>query len=119
MTGRILPNADIIEVRQGDSFNIKLRFKAKNKALDVSKLKVLMQVRKTENDSLVFEKEAESVEAAQGIYLLRLTPVETSAPVGSYKTDIQVTFANGETNTIFPQSVAKVGVFRLTPQVTK
>ena len=65
MTGRILPNADIIEVRQGDSFNIKLRFKAKNKALDVSKLKVLMQVRKTENDSLVFEKEAEAVEAAR------------------------------------------------------
>lgn len=119
MTGRILPGADIIEVRQGDSFNIKLRFKAKNKALDLSALKVIMQVRKTENEALVFEKEAEAVEAAQGIYLLRLTPTETSAPVGNYKTDIQVMFANGEINTIFPQSVAKVGVFRLTPQVTK
>lgn len=119
MTGRILPGADIIEVRQGDSFNIKLRFKAKNKALDLSALKVIMQVRKNENDSLVFEKEAEAVEAAQGIYLLRLTPAETSAPAGNYKTDIQVMFANGEVNTIFPQSVAKIGVFRLTSQVTK
>lgn len=119
MTGRILPGADIIEVRQGDSFNIKLRFKAKNKALDLSALKVIMQVRENENDSLVFEKEAEAVEAAQGIYLLRLTPAETSAPAGNYKTDIQVMFANGEVNTIFPQSVAKIGVFRLTPQVTK
>ena len=119
MTGRILPGADIIEVRQGDSFNIKLRFKAKNKALDLSALKVIMQVRKNENDSLDFEKEAEAVEAAQGIYLLRLTPAETSAPAGNYKTDIQVMFANGEVNTIFPQSVAKIGVFRLTPQVTK
>lgn len=119
MTGRILPGSDIIEVRQGDSFNIKLRFKAKNKALDLSALKVIMQVRKNENDSLVFEKEAEAVEAAHGIYLLRLTPAETSAPAGNYKTDIQVMFANGEVNTIFPQSVAKIGVFRLTPQVTK
>lgn len=119
MTGRILPGADIIEVRQGDSFNIKLRFKAKNKALNLSALKVIMQVRKNENDSLVFEKEAEAVEAAQGIYLLRLTPAETSAPAGNYKTDIQVMFANGEVNTIFPQNVAKIGVFRLTPQVTK
>ena len=119
MTGRILAGSNIVEVRQGDSFNIKLKFNAKNKQIDLSAMTITMQVRQKNDDALVFQKQAEKVDEAIGVYLLRLSPAETSAPVGNYKTDIQVVFANGDTNTIFPADVNKVGIFRITPQVTK
>lgn len=119
MTGRILAGSNIVEVRQGDSFNIKLKFNAKNKQIDLSAMTITMQVRQKNDDALVFQKQAEKVDEAIGFYLLRLSPAETSAPVGNYKTDIQVVFANGDTNTIFPADVNKVGIFRITPQVTK
>ena len=41
------------------------------------------------------------------------------APVGNYKTDIQLELPDGGVNTIFPADVNKIGVFRITPQVTK
>lgn len=119
MTGRILANVNVIEVRQGDTFNIKLKFNPQNKKINLQNLKIAMQVRQTADDALVFEKQAEVVDSLAAVYLLRLSPAETSIPVGNYKTDIQVIFANSDVNTVFPQDVAKIGTFRVTNQVTK
>lgn len=119
MTGRIIANSSVIEVRQGDSFKIKLKLAAKNKQIDLSGLKIVMQVRQQNDDALVFQKQAETVDEAAGVYMLRLSPAETSAPVGNYKTDIQLELPDGGVNTIFPADVNKIGVFRITPQVTK
>ena len=38
MTGRIIANSSVIEVRQGDSFKIKLKLAAKNKQIDLYKV---------------------------------------------------------------------------------
>ena len=118
MTGRILPYANIIEVRQGDSFTIKLKIHKGEKDFDLTGAKVNMQVRNIENNDLKFDLAAEPIDIQKGEFALLLSPVETSIDVGSYKTDIQLSTADGQINTIFPADVNKVAIFRITEQVT-
>ena len=118
MTGRILQNNTIIEVRQGDSFTIRMHFHKDNEDIDLTNAKVNMQVRRSD-DSIVFDLAAVPIEAEKGTVALLLTPTQTNNDVGDYKTDIQVTFEDGSVNTVFPQDVNKIGVFRITEQVTR
>lgn len=116
MVGRVVNN--LIEVRQGDSFDIVLHVitdKGENMDLDGSTFK--MQVR-NDNDAVVFEKKGD-VTPSDALVRFALTPSETDKDVGDYVTDIQWTDKYGRVNTIFPQDINKVGVFRITRQVTK
>lgn len=118
MTGRILPYANIIEVRQGDSFTIKLKIHKGEKDFDLTGATVNMQVRDIENNALKFDLAAEPIDVQKGEFALLISPVQSNIEVGSYKTDIQLSTPDGQINTIFPSDVNKVAIFRITEQVT-
>ena len=118
MTGRILPNANVIEVRQGDSFTIAMLIKKGCKDVDLSGSEIKMQVRRMDDNQLMFELLGTSIDLQAGRIALILTPEMTNIEVGEYKTDIQLSTPDGMVNTIFPADVNKVGIFRVTEQVT-
>lgn len=119
MTGRILPNGNIIEVRQGDSFTIRLKITKNNSQIDLSDSVVKMQIRNFDDNSIKSELYATPIDITNGMFALILTPTTTSLEVGNYKTDIQLTTKDGAINTIFPADVNKIGVLRITEQVTR
>ena len=119
MSGRILQNSNLIEVRQGDSFTIRLQLKKKHEALDLTGSRVNMQVRNMQDDTLLFDKLATEVDILAGKVAIVLTPTDTNISVGDYKTDIQITFPDGSVNTIFPADVNRIAVFRVPEQVTR
>ena len=118
MTGRIVQNSNVIEVRQGDSFTIKINIHKGDYDFDLSGSKVNMQVRKMDDNTLKFDKLATEIDIQKGLVALLLTPADTNIDVGEYKTDIQLTTPDGQINTIFPSDVNKIGIFRVTEQVT-
>lgn len=116
MTGRVVNN--LIEVRQGDSFIINLECKDRcGKPLNLTGASLLMQV-KDSGDNLIFSCQGTQVDVANGKFSLIITPTMSSAAVGDYKTDIQLTKADGTIDTIFPRDVNTIATFRITPQVT-
>lgn len=119
MTGRILQNGNVIEVRQGDSFTIRMNITKNNSRIDFTNAKINMQVRGFEDGGIKFDLLATTIDTDKGQFALVLTPTHTSLPVGDYKTDIQMTTNDGSINTIFPADVNKVGVLRITEQVTR
>ena len=119
MTGRILQNGNVIEVRQGDSFTIRMNITKNNSVIDFSGSKINMQVRGFEDNTLKFDLLATNIDISKGQFALIFTPTHTSLPVGDYKTDIQLTTKDGSINTIFPADVNKVGILRITEQVTR
>lgn len=116
MTGRVTGN--LIEVRQGDSFAINLQVKKGCCPVDLTGASLLMQVRDT-SGGVVFAVTGTPVDVLNGKMALLIDPTMTSASVGDYETDIQLTTADGSVNTIFPQNVNAVGVFRITKQITE
>lgn len=119
MTGRIIARKNIIEVRQGDSFIIRLNFKKISPVIDLSEAEISMQVRKKNDDSLVFELRAQPVDSQKGIFAFILSPEQTNIEVGEYKTDMQLKLSDGSINTFFPDNVNQIGIFRITEQVTR
>lgn len=117
MSGMILPN--LIAVRQGDSFDVVLKFvNEQGQKIDLTDSVFEMQVREIDSDNLVFTKKGE-VTASEAVASFALTPAETKYDPADYKVDIQWTDKDGRVNTVFPMDVNKVGVFRITEQVTK
>lgn len=119
MTGIVKNN--VIEVRQGDSFaiNFALKCKCGCKPFDLTGATMLMQVREMGSDNLIFAVNGTAVDVANGKMALLLTPTETSAAVGEYNCDVQITTADGSVNTIWPANVNQIGTFRITAQVTQ
>jgi len=117
MTGRVYNN--VIEVRQGDSFEINVFVNNKCQPVDLTGATLLMQVKDKDSGDLMFEVSGTPVDVEQGKMMLYVTPAYSSIPVGDYITDIQVTTADGHVNTIFPPNVNQVGTFRITQQVTE
>lgn len=115
MTGRVVNN--LIEVRQGDSFQINFQFKNKCKPIDVTGSTLVMQV-KDSGGNIMFTCLGEMVDAQDGKMILNITPTMSSIAVGDYNTDIQLTGADGSVNTVFPADVNAIGTFRITEQVT-
>ena len=118
MSGRILARSNLIEVRQGDSFSIRLHIKKSHQNLDLSSSKLNMQVRDNE-DNIVINKQADAIDIKSGKMIFILTPEDTNVPVGDYKVDIELSLPDGSINTIFPADVNKIGIFRITEQVTR
>lgn len=119
MTGRILQNGHVIEVRQGDSFTIRMNITKNHSRVDFTDAKINMRVRGIEDNTLKLDILATSIDPAQGLFAIILTPTHTNIPVGSYKTDIQLTTNDGSINTIFPADVNKVGILKITEKVTR
>ena len=117
MTGTVQGN--VITVRQGDSFALNLDVNDGCKPVNLTGAMVLMQVRDKDGGDLIFSVSGTPVDVLHGKVALLITPTETAAPVGDYVTDIQVTGADGSVNTIFPPDVNKIGIFRITAQVTE
>ena len=118
MSGRILQNSNVIGVRQGDSFTITLNIKKNCQDVDLTGAKLNMQVRKMDDNQLMFDVLGTEIDLQAGRIALILTPSDTNIEVGEYKTDIQLSTSDGMVNTIFPADVNKVGIFRVTEQVT-
>ena len=115
MSGIMTPNG--ILVRQGDSFNIALRFKNKDgTAMDISGATITLAV-KDGSGSAVFFVDGDIVNAEEGKALIKLTPQETQTEVGKYEANIKIVFANGEVHTIFPQDLTKNAVFQISERV--
>lgn len=115
MTGRVVNN--LIEVRQGDSFVINFEFMEDCKPVDLTGAVLKMDV-KDDDGKVIFRLTGDMVDASNGKMAILLTPEQTSKPAGDYYTDIQITFADGSVNTIFPANVNQVATFRITEQVT-
>ena len=118
MTGRILQNGNVIEVRQGDSFTIIMNITKNNSKINLSGARVDMQVRDDEG-SVKFNLSSTPIDAENGKFVLSLAPAHTNIPLGSYKTDIKLITPDGGVNTIFPADVTKIGVLRITESVTR
>jgi hypothetical protein len=116
MSGTIQNN--LITVRQGDSFAINIAVKQNCKPVNLTGATVLMQVRDA-GDNVMFAVTGTAVDVVNGRVALIITPTQTNIPVGDYKTDIQITSADGTVDTIFPANVNAIGTFRITPQVTE
>ena len=98
MAGYMTQNG--IVVRQGDSFDILLQFRnADGKAINIQDWQIL--------------------DVKEGKARIELKPADTGIDAGDYVTDIQVTTDQNDVHTIFPQDVNRVGVFRITEQVTR
>lgn len=117
MTGRVYNN--VIEVRQGDSFEINVAVNNKCQPVDLTGATILMQVKQKDSGDLMFEVSGTAVDVEHGKMMLYISPTDSAIPVGDYVTDIQVTTADGHVNTVFPANVNQVATFRVTPQVTE
>lgn len=116
MSGKIENN--IITVRQGDSFALKLQISDNNGIVDLSNAELTMQVR-NKNDVLMFEAIGVLADGQTDKMLILLTPEQTNIPVDKYKCDIQLILGDGSVHTIFPADVNKIGAFVITEQVTR
>ena len=117
MSGRMVKN--IIEIRQGDSYAINVQVKDKKGCPVNLTGAVLFQQVKSGDGNIVLQVTGTEVDVLKGKMVLLFTPDMTAIPVGDYETDIQVTIADGNVNTIFPENVNQVGIFRITKQVTE
>lgn len=115
MSGTI--NNNLITVRQGDSFAINFEIKNKCKPVNLTGATLLMQAR-DEGGNVMFSLTGTPVDALKGKIALLLSPTQTNIAVGDYKTDVQLTGADGSVNTIWPANVNQIGTLRITEQVT-
>lgn len=116
MSGKIQNN--VITVRQGDSFALKLQISDENGPVNLSNAELVMQVRNA-NDVLMFEVIGVIADCENDKMVLLITPEQTNIAVGEYKCDIQLNGSDGSVHTIFPANINQTGVFVITPQVTR
>lgn len=116
MSGTIQNN--LITVRQGDSFTINIEVKNGCKPLNLTGASLLMQV-KDSGGNAVISVSGTDVDVAKGKMALILTSNMTNVALGDYGTDIQLTMSDGSVNTIWPQNVNQIGIFRITQQITE
>ena len=119
MVGRI--THDYIEIRQGDSFTILLQFKDHHKFIDINGSILKMFVKNKADGKIVLIKQGIIDDAANGKAHISIAPDDTKKfnLKDNFATDIQITFANGETHTIYPQTIGKVASFIVSQDVTE
>ena len=119
MVGKITPN--YIEVRQGDSFTILLQFKNEDKFIDISDSAIKMLVKYKVDGKTAIIKQGIIDDALNGKAHISITPEDTKKlnVKDEFITDIQITFANGETHTIYPQTIGMVASFIVSQHVTE
>lgn len=115
MTGMMTPNG--ILVRQGDSFDIAMRFKHKDGTpLDISGSQVCLDV-KDDEDNIILHINGDITDATNGYVVIKITPQHSNLNVGTYEANIKITFANGDVHTVFPQDLSQNAVFQISEGV--
>lgn len=119
MVGKITPN--YIEVRQGDNFTILLQFKDENKPINITGSILKMQVKNKVDLKTVITKQGIIDDGVNGKAHIAILPCDTKKlnVKDEFITDIQITFANGETHTVYPQIINKVASFIVSHHVTE
>ncbi len=119
MVGKITPN--YIEVRQGDSFTILLQFKDETKPINITDSILKMQVKNKDDLRTVITKLGIIDDGVKGKAHIAIIPEDTKKlnVKDEFVTDIQITFANGETHTIYPQAINKVASFIVSQHITE
>ena len=114
-----MPN--YITVRQGDSFTILFQFKDDKNFINISDSVLKMQVKNKANNKNVLVKHGIIDDEEKGKAHISILPEDTLKfnLKDKYITDIQITFANGETHTIYPQNINTVASFIISQHVTE
>lgn len=119
MVGKITPN--YIEVRQGDNFTILLQFKDEEKAINITNSVLKMYVKNKADEKTIIIKQGIIDDGVNGKAHISIVPEDTKKlnVKDEFVTDIQITFANGETHTIYPQDISRVASFIVSQHVTE
>ena len=119
MVGIITPN--YIKIRQGDNFTVLFQFKDENKFIDISDSILKMHVKNKADNKTVLIKQGIIDDGLKGKAHIAILPEDTIrlSINNEYITDIQITFANGETHTIYPQNISQVASFIISQHVTE
>ncbi len=112
MTSKL--TATSITVTQGDTLPILLTFNQ-----DITRAVIAMQVRDENNQVVIDKTVTEHLNPEKGETLLTLTPQDTSIPVGTYQTDMEITFADGSNYTFYPPQIGQSACFHITKQITQ
>ena len=119
MVGKIMPN--YITVRQGDSFTILFQFKDGKNFTNINNSILKMHVKNKANNKNVLVKYGIIDDGEKGKAHISIVPEDTLklSTTDEYITDIQITFANGEIHTIYPQNINTVASFVISQHVTE
>ena len=101
-------------ITQGDTLPIILNFHQ-----DITDAVVAMQVRDENGALLIDKKVTEHTDALLGKTMLTLTSADTSIPVGTYQTDMEITFNDGTRYTFYPPHIGKSACFCIAKQITQ
>ncbi len=112
MTNQLTANS--ITVTQGDSMPILLSFNQ-----DISRSTVSMQVRDNTDTIIIDKRITKHLNPLKGETLIELTPQDTSVPVGTYQTDMEITFADGSNYTFYPPHIGQTACLHITKQITR
>ena len=114
-----------IIITQGDTLNIPLIF-AYNRTdgvkvpINLENAVLRMQVRPSADAQPVIQKEIrDHVDAANGRTVMQLTPEDTNIAVGTYYTDMEIQFIDGQKFTFYPYKTGCNAYFKVVEQFTK
>ncbi len=123
MSSKMTPSGIIIT--QGDTLNIPLKF-AYNQGggvkvpINLEHAILRMQVRASADAQPLIKKEiSEHFDAAGGRTVMQLTAEDTNIPVGTYYTDMEIQFIDGQKFTFFPYKAGCKAYFKVVEQFTK
>ncbi len=113
-----------IVITQGDTLNVPLRFSLNQEngkmPADISNAVVRMQVRSGADVPPLIRKEIiDHYDPVNGKTILQLTSEDTNIPVGTYFTDIEIQFIDGQKFTFYPPKAGSRAYFKITEQFTK
>jgi len=122
MTSRLSTTG--IVITQGDTLNIPLKFsfnqRGEKTPIDLTNAILRMQVRASPDEQPLIKKEVtDHVDAMNGKTVLQLAPEDTNIPVGTYYTDIEIQFIDGQKFTVYPPKAGCKAYFKVTDQFTK
>lgn len=122
MTSRMTTTG--IVITQGDTLNIPLKFsfnqRGEKTPIDLTNAILRMQVRASPDEQPLIKKEVtDHVDAMNGKTVLQLAPEDTNIPVGTYYTDIEIQFIDGQKFTVYPPKAGCKAYFKVTDQFTK
>ena len=117
-------NAAGIVLTQGDTLNIPLCFarrqNGKKIPVNLDNAVIRMQVRaNAESQPLINKAVTDHYDPVNGKTVLQLSPEDTNIPVGSYYTDIEIQFIDGQKFTFYPPKSASKAYFKVVEQFTK
>lgn len=117
MSGGIIEQANIIEVRQGDSFDLFIHLQKNSQNINLSNSVVSLTVYNSIGYGVLLKKDAVGVDLKNGKVCIEIHPDDTEKMLdGDYPCTIKVHLENGRVHTFFPQGLSRRGIFRVIPK---